>query len=84
MAENQEEIIELKINCHTWLKETEDLFDFETSNISDNDFSINDFDRDHFIIKYNTDSEEKEKIDFINKPNLLKQKINSNNSTKVF
>ena len=83
MAENQEEIIELKINCHTWLKETEDLFDFETSNISDNDFSINDFDRDHFIIKYNTDSEEKEKIDFINKPNLLKQKINSNNSTKV-
>ena len=83
MSENQDEIIVLKINCRTWLKETEDLFDFETSNISDSDFNITNFDRDYFIIKYKIDSEEKEKIDFINKPNSLRQKINSNNSTKV-
>ena len=57
MTEKQDEIIELKIICRTWLKETEDLFDFETSNISNNDFSITNFDRDHFILKYKTDSE---------------------------
>ena len=34
MAEKPDEIIELKISCRTWLKETEDLYDFETSNIS--------------------------------------------------
>ena len=83
MTEKQDEIIELKIISRTWLKETEDLFDFETSNISNNDFSITNFDRDHFILKYRTDSEEKEKIDFINKPNILKQKINSNESNKI-
>ena len=83
MAEKPDEIIELKISCRTWLKETEDLYDFETSNISTNENSITNFDKDHFILKYKTDSEEKEKIDFINKPNILKQKLNSNESNKV-
>ena len=80
MSEKPEEKIELTINCHTWLKNTEDLFDFETSNISDNEFSFTNFDKDYFIIKYenNQDNDKKEKIDFINNNNILRQKLNSN------
>lgn len=83
MSEKQDEIIELKIKCRNWLKETEDLFDFEASNISENEVSITNFDRDHFIIKGKNDTEEEEIMDFINKPNLIKQKIESNNQSKV-
>ena len=83
MSENPEETNELKIICTTWLKETEDLFDFEAPNIVTKEYNISDLDKDHFILKYKTDSEEKEKIEFLNKPKLIKQKINSNDTTKV-
>ena len=83
MTEKTDDIIELKINCRTWLKETEDLFDFETSNIAEHEFSLTNFDKEYFLLKYKTDTEEKEKIEFINKQNLIKQRINSNDTTKV-
>ena len=83
MSEKTDDIIELKINCLTWLKETEDLFDFEASNTSEHEYSITNFDREHFILKEKVDSEEKEKIEFLNKPNLIKQRIISDNATKI-
>ena len=83
MSEKTDDIIELKINSRTWLKETEDLFDFETSNTSENEYNITNFDKEYFIIKQKVDSEEKEKIEFINKPISIKQKILSDKATKV-
>ena len=74
MSEKTDDIIELKINSRTWLKETEDLFDFETSNTSENEYNITNFDKEYFIIKQKVDSEEKEKIEFINKPISIKKK----------
>ena len=84
MGDRNEESLELKINCRTWLKDTEDLFDFEASNISTNVFSYSNLDKDFFIIKYKDESDEKqkEKMNFIYS-NLIRQKINSNNSTKI-
>ena len=83
MSEKTDDIIELKINCLTWLKETEDLFDFETSNTCENEHIITNFDRDHFIIKEKVDSEEKEKIEFINMPNIIRPKLKTDEATKV-
>ena len=83
MSEKTDDIIELKINSRTWLKETEDLFDFETSNTSENEYNITNFDKEYFIIKQKVDSEEKEKIEFINKAISIKQKILSDKATKV-
>ena len=83
MSEKTDDIIELKINSRTWLKETEDLFDFETSNTSENEYNITNFDKEYFIIKQKVDSEEKEKIEFINKPISIKKKILSDKATKV-
>ena len=84
MAEKNEESLELKINCRTWLKDTEDLFDFETSNININIYTYPNLEKDFFITKYKDDSDQKqkEKINFIHS-NLIKQKINSNNTTKI-
>ena len=83
MSEKSDEIIELKIKCRTWCKETEDLFDLETSNIFEDGINLTNLERDYFILKQRNDSEGKEIIEFINKPNLIKQKINANNTTKV-
>ncbi len=84
MVEKNEESLELKINCRTWLKDTEDLFDFETSNININIYTYPNLEKDFFITKYKDDSDQKqkEKINFIHS-NLIKQKINSNNTTKI-
>jgi hypothetical protein len=79
-----DDAIELKINCRTWLKDTEDLFDFETSNIITNIYTYANLDKDYYIIKYKdeSDDKQKEKINFINS-NLIKQKIKTNNTTKI-
>ena len=84
MEENIENPIELKINCTTWLKDTEDLFDFETTNISKNTYIETNLDKDIFIIKFKneSDNKQKEKINFINSY-LIKQKIYTNNTTKI-
>ena len=84
MGDKNEEPLELKINCRTWLKDTEDLFDFEASNININIYTYQNLDKDFFITKYRDDSDEKqkEKINFIHS-NLIRQKINSNNTTKI-
>jgi hypothetical protein len=84
MADKTEEPLELKINCRTWLKDTEDLFDFEASNVSINIYTYPNLDKDFFITKYkdDTDEKQKEKINFI-QSNVIRQKINSNNTTKI-
>ena len=67
MSETSENKPELKINCVTWLKDTEDLFDFEASNTTEKKYIFSDFDKDYFIIKSKNDKDNKnkEKIDFI-------------------
>ena len=84
MGDKNEDPLELKVNCRTWLKDTEDLFDFETSNININIYTYPNLEKDFFITKYKDDSDEKqkEKINFIHS-NLIRQKINSNNTTKI-
>ena len=84
MEDKRENQMELKINCTTWLKETEDLFDFETSNIIKNTYTESNLDKDIYIIKYKneTDNKQKEKIAFINNY-LIKQKILTNDTTKI-
>ena len=84
MGDKNEDPVELKINCRTWLKDTEDLFDFETSNINTNIYTYSNLEKEFFIIKYkdNSDEKQKEKINFIHS-NLIKQKINANNTTKI-
>lgn len=84
MGDKSQELLEIKINCRTWLKDTEDLFDFETSNLNESIFTQANLDKDYYIIKYKDESDEKqkEKINFIYS-NLIKQKISSNNTTKI-
>ena len=84
MEEKEENPLELKINCTTWLKDTEDLFDFETTNINKNTYIESNLDKDLYIIKYRneSDTKQKEKIHFINS-SLIKQKISMNNTTKI-
>ena len=84
MADKEDDSFELKINCTTWLKDTEDLFDFEATNIITNKYIYPNLDKDYYIIKYKDESDEKqkEKINFINS-NLIKQKIKTNNTTKI-
>lgn len=84
MVDKNEEPLELKINCRTWLKDTEDLFDFETINIANSKYTFQNLDKDYFIIKYRdeSDNKQKEKINFIYS-NIIRQKINSNNCTKI-
>ena len=84
MGDKNEDPVELKINCRTWLKDTEDLFDFETSNINLNIYTYPNLDKDFYITKYKdeSDDKQKEKINFIYS-NLIRQKINSNNTTKI-
>ena len=84
MGDKNEEPLELKINCRTWLKDTEDLFDFEATNINTNIYTYPNLDKDYFITKYKdeSDDKQKEKINFIYS-NLIRQKISANNTTKI-
>ena len=68
MGDKKDESLELKINCRTWLKDTEDLFDFETSNIITNIYTYTNLDKEYYIIKYRdeSDDKQKEKVNFIN------------------
>ena len=84
MEDKTQDPVELKIICRTWLKDTEDLFDFETNNIITNVNNYSNLDKEYFIIKYKdeTDEKQKEKINFINS-NFIRQKISVNNTTKI-
>lgn len=61
MGDKSQELLEIKINCRTWLKDTEDLFDFETSNLNESIFTQANLDKDYYIIKYKDESDEKQK-----------------------
>jgi hypothetical protein len=84
MGDKNQELVEIKINCRTWLKDTEDLFDFETSNINTNKYTYSNLDKDYYIIKCKDESNEKnkEKINFIYS-NLIKQNLSCNNNMKI-
>ena len=82
MSEKTDDIIELKINSRTWLKETEDLFDFETSNTSANEYNITNFDKEYFIIKQKILSDKATKVLGVIKYNKLKSNITIINSFK--
>ena len=82
MSEKTDDIIELKINSRTWLKETEDLFDFETSNTSENEYNITNFDKEYFIIKQRILSDKATKVLGVIKYNKLKSNITIINSFK--
>ena len=58
MGDKNEEPLELKINCRTWLKDTEDLFDFEATNINTNIYTYPNLDKDYFITKYKDESDD--------------------------
>jgi hypothetical protein len=85
MGDKNDEPLELKINCRSWIKNTEDLFDFETSNIKKSSYKYSNLEKDYYIIKYKVSEEresQKEKINFIF-DNLLGKKLIENKTIKV-
>ena len=73
--------LSLEITSHTWLKKTDDLFDFESENISTKNYSFTQDDKENFIISYK-ENEFDENNDIISSRNL-KDKLFINNTTKV-
>ena len=73
--------LSLNITSHVWLKKTDDLFDFESENISTKNFSFNEEDKENYIVCYKENDFE-ECNDILSLRNL-KEKLYKNNTTKI-
>jgi len=73
--------LSLNITSHVWLKKTDDLFDFESENISTKNFSFNEEDKENYIVCYKENDFE-ECNDILSSRNL-KEKLYKNNTTKI-
>ena len=70
----------LDITSHIWLKNTDDLFDFESDNKLTKFYSINKEDKENYIISYKENFEEGNDIISAEE---LKEKLSQNLSTKI-
>ena len=70
----------LEITSHTWLKNTDDLFDFDSENKITKFYSIKKEDKENYIISFKENFEETN--DIISSQEL-KEKLIQNSSTKV-
>ena len=73
--------LSLEITSKVWLKKTDDLFDFESENISTKNYSLTQDDRENYIISYK-ENDFDEYNDILSSRNL-KEKLYKNNTTKV-
>ena len=75
--EKNEINISLQIESKSWIKDTDDLFDFETKDIKSNSFNLTNEDKESYlIITLNENNEEL--IELIKNNKILKEKLNLN------
>ena len=72
--ESNETNVLLNIETNTWLKETEDLFDFETKEIKINNFNLINDDKISYIISFIND-DNNEEIQIIKNSTFLQEKV---------
>ena len=72
--ETNETNVSLNIETNTWLKETEDLFDFETKEMKINNFNLINDDKNSYIISISNDNNTEE-IQIIKNSTFLQEKI---------
>ncbi len=72
--ETNETNVSLNIETNTWLKETEDLFDFETKEMKINNFNLINDDKISYIISISNDNNTEE-IQIIKNSTFLQEKI---------
>ena len=73
--EKNEVNISLQIESKSWIKDTEDLFDFETKDIKSNSFNLTNEDRESYLIITSNENNEEE-IELIKNNKILKDKFN--------
>ena len=84
MTTKEEIQLSLDIVFRTWLKKTEDLFDFNSPSMSSKNYHLSNSDKENFIITYKEkDNEEKNEICSLVQPRIFREKIIKYNSTKV-
>ena len=70
----------LDITSHIWLKNTDDLFDFESDNKLTKFYSINKDDKENYIVSFKENFEEANDIISVQE---LKEKLSQNLTTKI-
>ena len=81
--EKNEINISLQIESKSWIKDTDDLFDFETKDIKSNSFNLTNEDRESYLIITSNENNEEE-IELIKNNKILKDKFNiKSKKTKI-
>ena len=80
--EKNEINISLFIESKFWIKDTEDLFDFEAKDIKSKTFNLTNDNKESFLIVTCKENQEEE-IELINSNKLLQEKILSDKKTKI-
>ena len=80
--EKNEINISLQIESKSWIKDTEDLFDFEAKDIKSKTFTLTNDNKESFLIVTCKENQEEE-IELINSNKLLQEKILSDKKTKI-
>ena len=78
--EKNEDNISLQIESKSWIKDTEDLFDFETKDIKYKSFNLTNENKISYLISTLNENNENE-IELIRSNKVLQDKINSNPKT---
>ena len=80
--EKNEINISLQIESKSWIKDTEDLFDFEAKDIKSKTFTLTNDNKESFLVVTCNENQEEE-IELINSNKLLQEKILSDKKTKI-
>ena len=80
--EKNEINISLQIESKSWIKDTEDLFDFEAKDIKSKTFTLTNDNKESFLVVTCKENQEEE-IELINSNKLLQEKILSDKKTKI-
>ena len=84
MTSKEEIQLSLDIVFRTWMKNTEDLYDFDSLSKSSKNFRLSNSDKENFIITYKEkDLNEKNEISSLVQQRILRDKILKYNSTKI-
>ena len=84
MTSKEEIQLSLDIVFRTWMKNTEDLYDFDSLSKSSKNFRLSNSDKENFIITYKEkDLNEKNEISSLVQQRILRDKILKYSSTKI-
>ena len=73
--------LSLEITSNVWLKKTDDLFDFESNNISTKNYTFTQEDKENYIVSYKEN--DFDEYNEILSAHNLKEKLYKNNTTKI-